>query len=147
MFKVEETSNYLIYIQTAYEADPDLITKWHVIAGSSLNKCVDRTVADLASFDRLKFYVVHEDGKFSGYFGTEFNGAFLSTLFVMPNFRKKKDEFWAEIEYKVTKKFWAGIFSKNTPCMRFYAKHGKVEVKGMMPDGEVTVFEFERAGN
>jgi hypothetical protein len=132
------------FVQKAYESDSDCVEKWHITSGKGLKHCVDRTVSDLEELKTLKFYVVTEMGNFVGYFGTEYNGQYLPTIFVMPHYRNQKDLFWKEIEKKVANPFRAGCFTKNIPCCKFYAKKGKEIARIKTNEGEATLFNFKR---
>jgi hypothetical protein len=146
MFKTEEKKEIRSYIQRAYGSSPELILKWHVAAGLGLYGCIERTVADLMACKTLKFYVVDDDGRFVGYFGTEFDGKYMPTIFVAPEYRDRKREFWREIENKVEPRWRAGIYAKNIPCMKFYFKKGKQVSVAHTPHGLAAVFEFRKQG-
>jgi len=146
VLSIIETDDIEPFVQTAYAFDEVLIHKWHVIAGSGLNDCVKRSVQDLENCETLKFYAAYDaDTTFFGYFGTQYAGAYMPTIFVMPGFRDRKDEFWSEIEKRTTPTWRAGIYTKNTPCMRFYAKKGVEVARLPTPGGEAAVFEFKRS--
>lgn len=147
MFQMKESKELDSYIRRAYESDANLISQWHVIAGSTREQCIEKTIRDLEACQTLQFFVVSEGDEFVGYFGTELDGMYMPTIFILPKFRNRKDEFWALINKKVTKHFLAGIYSKNIPCMRFYSKMGGKELgRENAPDGEVTVFQFNQVG-
>ncbi|GAC1606237.1 MAG: hypothetical protein NVS3B3_05910 [Aquirhabdus sp.] len=139
-----ETEKIHPYVQKAYLSCPEIVNNWHVIAGHGPKKCISRTVKDLKKCETLRFFVVTYREKFVGYFGLEFEGSYMPTLFIMPEFRKDKRKFWAELEKLALNEFMAGIYSKNLPCMKFYAKMGKETHRFMSPDGEATIFQFKR---
>lgn len=133
------------YVTLAYKSDPVLVREWHVTAGAGLGRCIARTVEDLKACSSLKFYVVHEDGKFVGYFGLEFHGRYMPTIFIHPDYRHLKFEFWKLIEAAAAEFWQAGIYAKNTPCVKFYSKMGQEIARIKTADGEAALFEFQRS--
>jgi len=129
----------------AYESDPILLEKWHVIAGSGLDKCIAQTVSDLSACTSIRFYVVTEDSQFVGYFATEFDGAYMPTIFIHPKYRHRKAEFWKLVEAKTLPEWNAGIYAKNIPCKKFYEKMGKVISEIQAPLGAAVIFGFSRS--
>lgn len=134
------------FVRRAYESDPELIEKWHIIAGSGLDQCVDRTVEDLLNCETITFYVVTEDGEFVGYFGSEYGGHYMPTIFILPKFRHRKAAFWKEIEATMASTWNAGVYAKNTRCISFYKKMGTEMTTIDTPHGAAVVFEFRKAG-
>lgn len=129
----------------AYSSYPEITEKWHVASGAGLNGCIKRTVDDLNSFETLRFFVVKDGIKFVGYFGIEFDGKYMPTIFISPEYRKNKSLFWSEVKNKMNPIFRAGIYSKNIPCLKFYSKLGKKISEISTPDGQATIFEFKRS--
>lgn len=142
--KTTRSHNIKYYVTKAYQSDYPLISKWHIESGSGLTRCVDRTIADFEEMPSLEFYVVKDDGYFVGYFATEFEGTYMPTVFIHPAYRSEKSKFWSEIEKKTEFTWKAGIYAKNVPCMKFYAKMGKLAFEADSPSGPVAVFQFER---
>jgi hypothetical protein len=136
-----------LLVATAYASDPTLIEKWHITAGKGLSACISQTIEDLKTCPTLEFYQVMEDGQFVGYFGIENLGNYLVTLFLKPELRSRRDEFWKLIEEKMNPTWKAGIYSKNIPCLKFYSKRGKEIAKINTDLGEVTLFEFKRSAS
>jgi hypothetical protein len=148
MFKAFKSNNIYDSIYLGYESDKDLVSKWHVIAPASLKECVDKTVLDLKNdtFEDFEFFVVKEDEEFIGYFGKEFGGKYLTTIFIKPEYRERKSEFWKLILNNMANEFKSAIYSKNTPCIKFYNKMGSVEKIIDVHGLQATLFEF-RKGN
>lgn len=142
--RVTESRNFEKYVNLAYEADPELIRKWHIASGKGLSHCVDRTVADLKMLKTLTFYVVHKGNQFVGYFGSEFGGAYMPTIFILPKFRFQKAEFWSVIEKHLLNPFSAGVFAKNKRCVKFYERMGQEVGRVYTPDGEGVIFSFNK---
>jgi hypothetical protein len=141
--RAELTKDFAPFVRQAYKADPECVKKWHVIAGSGLNKCIQRTIEDLKACETLQFYVVYDGDRFVGYFGSEFDGTYMPTIFVMPEYRNRKDEFWELVRAIQKPTFKAGIFYKNIPCRRFYEKLGNEVARVKTRDGEGVVYQFK----
>lgn len=141
---VSTTTNISELVSEAFASDPVLIDKWHISSGKGLQACIDKTVEDLKKADHsFSFYSVHQDSQFIGYFGTEANGAYLTTIFIKPEFRKSHRKLvWNAIREKTRAIFCTAIYSKNTPCIKFYQKHGKIISQMKYDNQDVTVFEF-----
>lgn len=150
MLTVRETRDIEAYINLGYSSDIELTKRWHVIAGSSLSECVTRTVEDLKNDTHpdFTFYAVYNGDRFFGYFGVEANKHYLTTIYVHPDFRKDKAnklEFWNLIGSYLNPKFYSAIYNKNTPCMKFFSKLGKIKSGLETKDGPATLFEFDRS--
>ncbi len=135
-------------IKQGFSSDKNLIDKWHIISGSGLDSCVNKTIEDLKTqtFSDFKFFVVLNDEEFIGYFGVENEGKYLTTIFIAPEFRNNKKEFLKLIAPYVQDTFESAIYSKNIPCMRFFNKLGKEKSKFIVDGHEATLFTFEKKG-
>ena len=103
-----------------YSSDDDLIEKFHIIAGSGLEACIDRTVDDLKDFDVT--YIFNKE-ELIGYFATE-TKAYITILigfFIMPEYRKEK-KYWNEIIEALPEFALCGLYNKNTRAQRFFEK-------------------------
>lgn len=129
-------------ITEAYQHDDDLIDKWLNVAGSGLEACIDDQVKALTAQPTFEFYRVEEDGKLAGYFGREMEGEWMSTIFIIPELRPRKKEFWKEVQHKMNPVFKCAGFLKNQPACRFYAKFGKQIGELETPHGPAVMFEF-----
>lgn len=118
----EEVTSYKTIISECFESDPELIEKWHIEAGSSLENCINRTFNDLNKFN-VTFYKLNIDNKLVGYFGVEGN-SFLTGFFLKPEFRTKKYilEFWNIVDSKFDNSYMIGIFQKNQRASAFLRK-------------------------
>lgn len=146
MLTARETTEIKRFVTEAYASDLPLLRQWHVVSGTGLESCVNNTVSALRhdTFSDFRFYVVEEGEKFVGYFGVEADGNYLTTIFILPDQRGRKKEFWALLLPYLQPEFRAAIYSKNVPCVRFYEKMGKVVNKFYLRDKELTLFKFER---
>lgn len=146
MFEIEESYDFKHYIKMGFEEDLVLTQKWHIVAGTGLDNCVIDTYNVLMNdtLDDFKFYVVTENEKFVGYFGVESDGAYLTTIYIWPSMRPRKEEFWECILPYVKDKFKAAIYTKNDPCMGFYSKMGKELGRFKMQGRDLALFEFKK---
>lgn len=148
MFVAIETQDIAGTISEAYAPGGDHIEKWLNVAGSGIENCVHDQVHALTSDSPVSFFRVEEVGNFVGYFGTQHEGSFLSTIFIVPEYRPRKKEFWALIEAKTQPVFRNGGFKKNEPACNFYRKMGGKEVASFVaPAGPVIMFEFRKDGS
>ena len=133
-------------IVNCYQSDNDLVNKYHVIAGSGLSSCVDRTVYDFVNND-ISIYKVVDNKDFIGYFGEEIieDELFLTGFFIMPQFRtsKTKDSFWNMVINHFNSDFKIGLYNNNTRAINFLEKQGCIldsEVKTQ--DGVGHIYKF-----
>lgn len=109
-----------------YSSDKELIEKFHVLSGSSIEDCVNRTCQDFFSCKVDIFVVLSDSGDFIGYFGEEFldNEKWLSGFFIMPEHRKTSKDVWKLIKEHFNCDFKVGLFTKNKRAKRFIMKNG-----------------------
>lgn len=135
-------------VTECFASDTPLIEHYHVYAGRGLRACIEKTMHDVARFDRsFEFYPVHQDSKLVAYWGTEF-GRYVNLIFVKPDYRRSSflKGFWKQITDSVSPTFYAGLYKKNTPAIRFYSRHGKI-IESFEHDGHpMVVFKFDKEG-
>jgi hypothetical protein len=114
-------------IVNCYQTDKDLINKYHVISGSGLSACVDKTASDLI-LNNISVYKLIKDNKFVGYFGELNNN--LTGFFIIPTMRtiEIKNLFWKTITEHFKDGFTVGIFLKNKRAIKFLKKNGCVSI-------------------
>lgn len=129
-------------IVNCYQSDRDLISKFHVVSGSGLSSCVDRTVSDFINND-INIYSISDNNQFIGYFG-ESEGKFLNGFFIMPERRKShKNKVWKMIQSHFNNDFKAAIYSKNSRAVKFLTNNGGILEDIMITnDGIGQVFNF-----
>lgn len=148
MFTSTETKEIERSIREAYLFDSALLDKWLNVAGSGLDACVKDQVHALTDSPSFVFYRVEENGKYVGYFGHEHGGAFMATIFILPEYRPRKAEFWKQVEAQMMPFWRTGGYHKNQPACKFYEKMGGQKVGQInTPHGPVTVFEFQRSAS
>jgi len=147
--RIVENSNHLeAAIRECFASDSALLSTWHIEAPTSLEQAVSRTINDVeTTFDlsSFNFYEVYEGPELAGYFGTEF-GKYVNLIFVKPEFRNSgfMKEFWTAVEDSVESPFYTAVYSKNTPAIEFYRKHGE-KIKDFEIDGKKLIaFKFEK---
>lgn len=137
MIESQITYDWKRVIETCYNSDPEMISKFHILAPTDVEKAVQHTLKTLfkASYTgTIKIYECAFDRKFMGYFGLEIipiqnEGKIqvLTGFFIMPEFRTDecKKEFVDHLrEQFPSKSILTYIFSKNTRARGFFARHG-----------------------
>jgi len=116
-------------IRQCFATDEELLSKWHISAPASVEKCTERTVSDLQNTINFNFYRLMEGDEMAGFFGTEVvNGvSFCTSFFLKPKFRHMKKEFWNEVVKKTGNTFLTAIHPKNKRASAFLSKHGFVQ--------------------
>lgn len=130
MYKIQQ--DYKDILSECFSSDKDLLDKWHIESGTSLENCVNRTYNDLKQLN-IEFYPLYEDSKLIGYFCKEevYNLSFLTGFFIKPEYRKKEyiKEFWNIVNNKFNnKQFYAGIYEKNIPAINFLKRNNAKEI-------------------
>ncbi len=147
MITTRKTIHMEPIIREAYASDQALLDKWHIISGSGLDACVKDTITALTkeTYPDFAFHVLEDNGLFVGYFGNEADRSYLNTFFIAPEQRSRKLEIWQAVVGAMEPAFLSAIYSKNTPCMRFYEKMGKPIQTFRVPGRKesVTLFKFE----
>lgn len=143
---ISSTKDYASIIKECFLQDKELLNNWHIEAGKDHLVCVQRTINDIKNFDKsFEFFVVKDKEKNIGFFGIEF-GNFLSTLFLLPEYRNSKyiSQFWLEIQKRLFKPFYSALYSKNKPCSEFFLKNGATIIKkDYYKDNLYYLFEFK----
>ena len=105
-----------------YSSDNDLIEKFHIIAGSGLEACVNRTVDDL---DKVDITYIYDKEELIGYFATDTQPyiTYLIGFFIMPEYRKDK-KYWNEIIDTLPVGTISGLYNKNIRAQKLYIKQG-----------------------
>lgn len=142
-FSANRTRDVAGTILEAYAPGGDHIDKWLNVAGSGIENCVKDQVEALTGGETLVFFRVDEGQDFVGYFGSEFDGAWLSTIFIVPKYRPRKSEFWAAVKDQMKPIFKNAGFHKNVPACNFYKKMGGKEIgRAQTEHGPITMFEY-----
>lgn len=146
IYRKVETKDYSDTIKSCWTIDPE-IQKFSRNHNCDLDERVKREVAvtDLTS-DTFKFYKLYSDDNFVGYFGKENEPMpFLTTIFIMPEYRDRKQEIWDYIITHFPDTFYSGLFAINTRAISFFKKMGGIVIKDVIvEDKSAVVFEFRR---
>lgn len=127
-----------------FATDPELLSRWHIAAGSGLEGCVERTLRDVDAFDpSFRFYRAYEGDELVGYWGVEF-GNYINLIFVKPTYRTREfmPRFWRELEATVADPFFTAVYAKNEPATRFYARQGEIFKTTEHEGHGIVVFRF-----
>lgn len=135
-----------------FDADKELLEKWHIESPCTLDVAVDRTLKDMKSCDDLTIYSLKDkEGNLIGYFGHERHEEFnyLTGFGIKPEFRTDeiKEEFFKIINEVMGDNYYVGLYEKNTPARKFIAKNGG-DVHIIMQDKEkksVMFYKFNKS--
>lgn len=144
-YKVE--ANFEETIRICYTEDTSLF-QFSRNSECDLNGRINKEIAALKKADAsFKFYNIYNDNdKLTGYFAIETRPTlFLTTFFIMPEFRKNKQEVWDYIISHFKSDFCAGLFNVNTRAIRFFEKNGAVKILDVtVEDKPGSLFLFKR---
>jgi len=116
-------------ITECYSTDIDLIKKYHILAPSTLEKCVEHTVNYLLHTEKefeLDLYEINNNGVLVGYFGRERvkKRENLCGFFLIDRSPEAKKEFMRFLKMKFKDKINCYIYNKNTRGISFLKKNG-----------------------
>lgn len=148
MFIKAEQKNLADTIKKCWEKDP-AIQQFSRNWDCDLEERISREVECLKKAgDTFKFYEIFtEDGIFVGYYGQEsYPLPWLTTIFVMPEFRKQAPQIWEFIASQFPEKFYSGLFKINVRAIKFYEKMGgRIVGKRSVEDKPAVTFIFDRS--
>ncbi len=142
-----EVKNYKEIITECWKKDPK-IQQYSRNYQCNLQDRVTLEVEALNTNDSLIFYCIYDKkNNFIGYFGIE-NKPFdcLTTMFILPEYRKNKDLIWDYIISHLPKHFYAGLFKINTRAINFYKNKGAKEVMNLTIENKDSIL-LEFRGN
>jgi hypothetical protein len=145
-FTVKETKQLEKTIAFCYAADPEL-QKFSRNSECDLDERVKREVECLKKANEtFKFFEIYDGKSLVGYFGAEtIPVPWLSTFFIMPEYRDRKDNVWEFISAHFPNVFYSGLFKVNTRAIKFFEKHGgKKLTDSTTEDKPSVVFIFTR---
>lgn len=143
MFTLTKSQDLRGVITEAYTPGGAHIEKWLNAAGSGIQGCIDDQVQALSVDPTMVLYRVNEDEKFVGYFGRSEDGTRLHTIFIVPEFRPRKSEFFQHVRSEMLPTFFVGGFLKNVPACTFYRKMGAEQIDTLTTDaGPGILFRF-----
>lgn len=133
-------------VKEFYNSDADHILSVHETSEHGLEFCINRTIADYLT-NNIKIYGLESNGKLIAYFGEELdcNGKWLTGFMVKPEYRKQfKSEVWNTILDHFNGSFKVGLYSKNTPAIKFLETNGcKFICNDINVYGEGKIFMME----
>lgn len=129
-----------------FQADCDLLKRWHIFSGRGLKACVDKTFKDLKTA-RVMMFSLRKSGRLCGYFCRENcdGHQFLTGFFLKPEYRtpEGRAEFWNVIQQEFRKPFYCGLYDKNQPAKRFIESRGAMLVKKVeVQDGLAALYKI-----
>lgn len=143
---IKKITDYYSVIEQCYSEDPDLLSKYHILAPNNPENCAKDSF-DVLQKDEVEFFGAFEENNLIGYFAKLITPDYkiLSTIFVRPKYRKSKfmSEFWENInkifEHRM---FISGIYQKNTRCAKFFRKFAVKEKNIEIEGKNITIFVF-----
>lgn len=125
MYDISKTTDFESVIRECYNSDSELIEKYHIMAPTTLDKAVDKTVEDFKGAATFSMYRIDKNGKLLAYFGREKTKLVtLTGFFIMPEFRTKEfvTDFWRIVRSKMPSTFYCAVFTKNERAIKFLKK-------------------------
>lgn len=108
-----------------FSTDPDLLSKYHIIAPNSAEACAEKTLNDLADCN-VEVHLIKENDEIIGYYGLENKDGMgsLTGFFLKPEYRTKEHitKFWKEVDSHFDKDYFIGVFARNTRVIEFLKK-------------------------
>lgn len=144
--KLHDKENMKSVILESFKTDQELIDTYHVVSGSGLDNCVNKTFNDLNKADpSFKFYLLEDNNKQLGFFGKEYSN-YLTTIFIHPDYRNKQSvsKIWNLIKNEFTTPFYTAIYKKNTRALNFYLKNnGRIIREDVYENNPFVLIEFK----
>lgn len=129
MFKVTRIASEQVcpLLVELFATDSELVNQWHIAAGQGLAACAQKTASDLIELN-CQVYKLTLNDEAVGYFAHEKanNEDFLTGFFLKPSMRtsEHKAAFFKVIKETINRPtFFAGVYSKNVPAVKFLQKH------------------------
>ncbi len=144
MLTCKISTNYEV-IRDMFSKDSILLNKWHINSEYGPESCINRTIEEVKTFKNFQFFEVHLADKLIGFFGIEGDN-FLSTLFLLPEYRTSKyiNFFWQMITSRLKNEFYSAMYAKNIPCINFFLKNNAQIVREtVFKDNKAIIFSFQ----
>lgn len=105
-----------------FATDPELLSKYHILAPNSAEVCAERTFKDLQD-SKVVVHLIEQNGEVIGYYGIE-GTAFLTGFFLTPENRTPAmiELFWGKVNKHFNKDYFVGLYTKNTRAIKFMNK-------------------------
>ena len=136
-----DSSDIKSTIEFCWSNDPD-IQKFSRNFELDLKGRLEKELDWINKSSTIKFYKIMDNNNFVGYYGNE--GKVLTTFFIMPEYRKQKDEVWKYISSQFDKEFFSGLYKMNTRAINFFLNQGGIKVADSEAENKpVVIFKFE----
>lgn len=147
--KVQNWEEVKSIIHECFSGDKELIEKYHIKAGTSLEECVEDTFNVLktcVNFDFEFYKVMNKSGIVCGFIGVEPAGCFLTTFCIKQRYRvsEYKDAFWNLI-MKIFKgeSFNSGLYKKNDRAINYLIKNGcEIKSESKYNDHPIVIINY-----
>lgn len=120
--KIVESAVNLNDLIEFFKTDKDLITTFHIEAGTDVENCALRTYKDLMTAENLTYFKIYKDNMLIGYFGKQDFPfcQWLTGFFVKLEFRSLNKEIFTQIKEMFTAPFViSALYTKNERAIKF----------------------------
>lgn len=145
--KVQRWEEVKSTVKECFSGDVDLIEKYHVKAGASLDECVEDTYNVLKNFTNkdFEFYKII-DGEVVGFLGIEPEGNYLTTFCLKKEYRDKKykEDLW-DLIVGIFKgeNFSCGLYSKNERAINYLLNKGcSIGIKSIYNEHPIVILNY-----
>jgi hypothetical protein len=148
LVRVQNWNEVKKIIEDCFSGDEELLEKYHIKAGTSLEECVEDTYDVLkngSNYD-FEFYKVEND-QLVGFVGMEPESKYLTTFCLKKEFRteKNKDELWGLIVSVLNEGFRCGLYQKNLRAINFLIKNGcEVVTRSEYDNKPVVILNYKK---
>ena len=139
---IESPLNYA-FIKQMFATDREFYEQTYVCETHTLDECVEDCVKKLSGSEEngqeTKFFMIKNNNEWMGFYAiNDFEGVFLRTFFIKPNFRHLKTEFINKLKHEY-KTFKAAIYTNNKKAIGYFNREGG-EIIGFY--GKGLIFKF-----
>lgn len=147
--KVQNWSEVRSIICECFSGDNELVSKYHIKAGTSLEECVEDTFNVLktgVNFDFEFYKVLNSAGVVCGFIGVEPGINFLTTFCLKKRYRlnEYKDALWNLIvEIFKGESFNSGLYKKNERAINYLIKNGcEIKSESRYNDHPIVIINY-----
>jgi hypothetical protein len=145
--KVQSWKEIKSIVLDCFRDDEDLLTIYHIKAGSSLSECVEDTYNVLktgTNYDFTFYKLVNDAGVVCGFVGVEPESKHLTTFCLKKRYRVKeyKDSLWKIIVGFLGEEFNCGLYAKNERAINFLTKNGcSINIKSTYNNNDIVILK------
>lgn len=134
-------------VEECFSGDIDLVEKYHIKSGTSLNECVEDTFMVLKNFTNpdFMFYKII-DTEVCGFIGIEPEGGHLTTFCLKNGYRssENKERLWDLIVESFNGgNFNCGLYSKNERAINYLLSKGcKIGMRSIYNENPIVILNY-----